>query len=56
MKDVLSVVTFVMAVVCFVTFLITVKPDPLIAVPPPSKPAHCKMTASRAPVCRSEPE
>ena len=56
MKHVLSVVTFVMAAMCFAMVLITVKPDGLGAVPVPSKPAHCKMTASRAPVCRSEPE
>ena len=56
MKHVLSVVTFVMVAMCFAMFLITVKADPLSAVPPPGKPAHCKMTASRAPVCRSEPE
>ena len=35
MKDVLSVVTFVMRALCFVVFLITVKPDALSA---PSKP------------------
>ena len=56
MKHVLSVVMFVMAAMCFAMVLITVKPDALGAVPVPSKPAHCKMTASRAPVCRSEPE
>ena len=54
MKHVLSVVTFVMAAICFVMLMITVKPDELSAVASPSKPAHCKMVASRAPVCRSE--
>ena len=54
MKHVLSVVTFVMAAMCFAMLLITVKPDELSAVASPSKPAHCKMVASRAPVCRSE--
>jgi len=54
MKHVLSMVTFVMAGICFVIFMITVKPDELSAVASPSKPAHCKMVASRAPVCRSE--
>ena len=38
MKDVLSVVTFVMRALCFVLFLITVKPDALSAVRAPSKP------------------
>jgi len=54
MKHVLSVVTFVMAAMCFVMLLITVKPDALSAVPPPGKPAHCKIAVSREPVCRSE--
>ena len=56
MKDVLSVVTCIMGALCFAMFLITVKPDPLIAVPSPGKPAHCKMAVSREPVCRSESE
>ena len=33
MKHVLSVVTFVMAAICFVMLMITVKPDALSAVP-----------------------
>ena len=53
MKDVLSVVTFIMGALCFATFLMTVKPDPLSAVPQPGKPAHCKIAVSREPVCRS---
>ena len=56
MKNVLSVVTFVMVAMCFAMFLITVKADPLSAVPPPGKPAHCKLAVSREPVCRSESE
>ena len=55
MKNVLSVVTFIMGALCFAMFLITPKPDALSAVPSPGKPAHCKMTVSRAPVCRSDP-
>lgn len=51
MKDVLSVVTFVMGALCFVAFLSTVGPDTA-----PRKPLHCKMTASRAPGCRSAAE
>lgn len=56
MKHVLTVVTFVMGALCFAMFLITVKPDPLTAVPSPGKPAHCKVAVSREPVCRIEPE
>jgi len=56
MKDVLSVVTFIMGALCFVLFLILVKPDALSAVPPPGKPAHGKLTVSREPACRTESE
>ena len=56
MKDVLSVVTFIMGALCFAMFLITLKPDALNAVPSSGKPAHCKLAVSREPVCRSEPE
>ena len=56
MKHILTVVTFFMGALCFAMFLITVKPDPLSAVPPPGKPAHCEMAVSRESVCRSEPE
>ena len=56
MKNVLSVVTFIMGALCFAMFLITPKPDALSAVPSPGKPAHCKLAVSREPVCRSESE
>jgi hypothetical protein len=56
MKDILSVVTFVMGALCFAMFLITVKPDPLSAVPTRGKPAHCKTAVSRELVCHNEPE
>ena len=56
MKDVLSVVTFVVGALCFAMFMITVKPDPLSAVPSPGKPARCKLAISREPVCCSESE
>ena len=49
MKHILTVVTFVMGALCFVMFLITVRLAALSAVPPPSKPAHCKMPISDAP-------
>jgi len=42
MKYTLTVVTFVMGALCFAMFLITVKPDPLSAVPTRGKSAHCK--------------
>ncbi|WP_157863319.1 hypothetical protein [Bradyrhizobium tropiciagri] len=38
MKHILTVVTFVMGALCFAMFLITVKPDPLGAVPSAGKP------------------
>ena len=53
MKDVLSLVAFVMGALFFGVFLIMLKPEPLGAVTAPDKPAHCKLTASRAPGCRS---
>ena len=56
MRDILSVVTFVMAAMCFAMLLITVRPDPLSAVPSPGKPARCKLAISREPVCCSESE
>ena len=56
MKNVLSVVTFIMGALCFAMFLITLKPDAPSAVPPPGKPGHCKLAISREPVCRSESE
>jgi hypothetical protein len=55
-KDILTVVAFVMVPMCFAMFLITVKPDLLSAVPTRVEPAHCKMEVSREPVCRSESE
>ena len=56
MKHTLTVITFVLGALCFAMFVITVKLDPLSAVPQPGKPAHCKIAISREPVCRSEPE
>ena len=56
MKDVLSVVTFVMVALCFVMFLNAWKPDSLSAVLAPGEPVHCKLVASRGPACRSELE
>ena len=40
MKDVLSAAAFAMKAVCFVVFLITLKPGPLSAVTAPDQPAH----------------
>ena len=56
MKNVLSVVTFIMGALCFAMFLITLKPDATSAVPSPGKPARCKLAISREPVCCSESE
>jgi hypothetical protein len=42
MKDILSVVAFVMKALCFVLFLIALRPDALSAVTAQSKPAHAK--------------
>jgi hypothetical protein len=42
MKEVLSLVTFALAALCFVVFVTTVKPDAISAVPPPSKPEVCQ--------------
>jgi hypothetical protein len=42
MKDILAVVTFVIGALCFAMFLITVKPDPLIAVPHRASPRIAK--------------
>ena len=43
MKDVLTVVTFVIWVPCLAVFLMAVTPDELSAVPAPSRPTHCKV-------------
>ena len=56
MKNVLSVVTFIMGALCFAMLLITRKPDALSAVPSLGKLAHCKLMVSREPLCRSESE
>ena len=56
MKDVLSVVTFIMGALCFAMFLIALKLDAVSAVPSPGKHARCKMALSREPVCRGGPE
>ena len=53
MKDVLTLVTFIMGALCFAMFLFTLKLDALSAVPSRGKPAHCKLAVSREPVCRS---
>ena len=56
MKDVLSVVTFVVGALCFVMSLNVWKLGSLSALPSPGKAAHCKLAVSREPVCRSEPD
>ena len=52
MKDVLSLVTFAIAALCFAVFVATVKP--LSGVVAPSKPEHCMMASSGALGCGSE--
>jgi hypothetical protein len=42
MKDIMTAVTFVMGALCFAIFLITVKPDPLSAVPTRVSPRTAK--------------
>jgi hypothetical protein len=46
MKDVLSLVTFVLAALCFVVFVTTVKPDAMSAFAPPTKSEACQTLAS----------
>ena len=46
MKELLSIVTFALAALCFVMFVITVKPDAMNAVPPPIKSEACQTPAS----------
>jgi hypothetical protein len=48
MKEVMSVCTFGIAVLCFVVFVMVIKPDAIGAVPAPSKCEHCKTEASPA--------
>ena len=46
MKGILSVVTFVLASLCFAVFVTAVKPDAMSAIPPPSKSEVCQTHAS----------
>ena len=48
MKEVMSVCTFGIAALCFVVFVMVIKPDAIGAVPAPSKCEHCKTEASPA--------
>jgi hypothetical protein len=52
MKNVLSLVTFAIAALCFAVFVATVKP--LSGVVAPSKPENCIMASSDALGCGSE--
>ena len=40
MREVLSLATFVLGVLCFVAFVIAVKPNAFAAAEAPNKPAH----------------
>jgi hypothetical protein len=54
MKEVLSVLTFSIAALCFAIFLTVVKPNAVSAVPGESKSIHCETEASSLPVCRPD--
>lgn len=45
MKDVLSVVTFVMGALCLAVFLTAMKPTGLSTVEAPSRPTYCRLAA-----------
>ena len=55
MREVLSLATFVLGVLCFVAFVTAVKPNAFAAAEAPNKPAHCQTDDSqrRNPLCRS---
>ena len=42
MREVLSLATCVLGVLCFVAFVIAVKPNAFAAAEAPNKPAHCQ--------------
>jgi hypothetical protein len=56
MKDVLTVITFVVGALCFLMFLNVFKSDARGVVNSLPNPAHCEMPASAAPGCRTESE
>jgi hypothetical protein len=56
MREVLSLATFVLGVLCFVAFVTAVKPNAFATAEAPNKPAHCQTDDSQkrfAPLCRS---
>jgi hypothetical protein len=52
MKNVLSIVTFAIAALCFAVFIAKVKPLSMVLAP--SKPTHCIMASSGTTGCDSE--
>ena len=56
MKDVLTVVTFFMGALCFVMFLIRVKPAAPIEVSGPSRPATAHLRPTVRPVAVANPK
>lgn len=51
MREVLSLATFVLGVLCFVAFVIAVKPNAFAAAEAPNKPAHCQTDDSQRRGC-----
>jgi hypothetical protein len=47
MREVLSLATFVLGVLCFVAFVTAVKPNAFAAAEAPNKPAHCQTDDSQ---------
>ena len=51
MREVLSLATFVLGVLCFVAFVTAVKPNAFAAAEAPNKPAHCQTDDSQRRGC-----
>ena len=51
MREVLSLATFVLGVLCFVAFVIAVKPNAFAAAEAPNKRAHCQTDDSQRRGC-----
>jgi hypothetical protein len=53
MKEVLSLATFALGVLCFVVFFAALKPLAVTAATGPANPAYCSTKASPALACQS---
>ncbi len=51
MREVLSLATFALGVLCFVAFVAAVKPNAFAAAETPNKPAHCQTDGSQTRGC-----